>query len=106
MERECLRNHNVHLVIHYDPVDTLDPELNARREQVADILHRRDPRLSIHDFRMVRGLSMTNLVFDVSLPLDLRGQEDSIRRELEEKLNADSRVTYYTIITFDTAALN
>lgn len=106
MERECLRNHNVHLVIHYDPVDTLDPELNARRDQVAAILRQRDPRLSIHDFRMVRGLSMTNLVFDVSLPLDLRGQEDTIQQELEEKLNADSRVTYYTVITFDTAALN
>ena len=106
MERECLRNHNVHLVIHYDPVDTLDPELNARREQVADILRQRDPRLSIHDFRMVRGLSMTNLVFDVSLPLDLRGQEADIQKALEEKLNADSRVTYYTMITFDAEALN
>ena len=106
MERECLRNHNVHLVIHYDPVITDDPELNARRDQVAAILRQRDPRLSIHDFRMVRGLSMTNLVFDVSLPLDLRGQEEEIRKELEETLNADSRVTYYTVITFDAAELN
>ena len=106
MERECLRSHNVHLVIHYDPVITDDPELNARRDQVAAILRQRDPRLSIHDFRMVRGLSMTNLVFDVSLPLDLRGQEEEIRKELEETLNADSRVTYYTVITFDAAELN
>ena len=29
MERECLRSHNVHLVIHYDPVVTDDPELTA-----------------------------------------------------------------------------
>ena len=102
MERECLRSHNIHLVIHYDPVITNDPELNARREQVAAILAQRDPRLTIHDFRMIRGISLTNLVFDVTLPQDLRGQEEIIRKRLEEKLNANSDVTYYTDITFDT----
>jgi divalent metal cation (Fe/Co/Zn/Cd) transporter len=101
MERECLRSHNVHLVIHYDPVVTNDPELNARREQVSAILRSLDPRLSIHDFRMVRGNSMTNLVFDVSLPLDLRGQEQAIREQLEERLNEESDITYYAVITFD-----
>ena len=102
MERECLRSHNIHLVIHYDPVVTDDPELNARREQVAQILAQRDPRLTIHDFRMIRGISLTNLVFDVTLPPDLRGQEQIIRKRLEEKLNENSNVTYYTDITFDT----
>ena len=101
MERECLRNHNVHLVIHYDPVITDDPELNARKEQVAAILAGRDPRLKIHDFRMVRGFSMTNLVFDVTLPMDLRGQEKDIQQMLEEQLNENSRIRYYTVITFD-----
>ena len=101
MERECLRSHNVHLVIHYDPVVTDDPELNARREQVAAILREMDTRLSLHDFRMVRGNSMTNLVFDVSLPLDLRGQEQEIRQRLEERLNEESNITYYAVITFD-----
>jgi cation diffusion facilitator family transporter len=102
MERECLRSHNIHLVIHYDPVITDDPELNARREQVAQILAQRDPRLTIHDFRMIRGISLTNLVFDVTLPPDLRGQEKIIQQRLEEKLNENSNVTYYTDITFDT----
>ena len=102
MERECLRNHNVHLVIHYDPVVTDDPELNARKEQVSAILAKRDPRLKIHDFRMVKGFSLTNLVFDVTLPLDLRGQEKAIQKMLEEQLNENSNIRYYTVITFDT----
>jgi len=101
MERECLRRHNVHLVIHYDPVITDDPELNARKAQVADILARRDPRLKLHDFRMVKGFSLTNLVFDVTLPLELRGQETEIRAMVEEKLNAESNIRYYAVITFD-----
>ena len=103
MERECLRNHNIHLVIHYDPVDIHDPELKARKEQVAAILQQFDPRLSLHDFRMVRGLSLTNLVFDVTLPPDLRGKEPEIRQRIETTLNENSRVTYFTVITFDNA---
>jgi cation diffusion facilitator family transporter len=101
MERECLRNHNIHLVIHYDPVDIHDPELNARKEQVAGLLKDFDPRLTLHDFRMVRGLSLTNLVFDVSLPMDLRGKEKQIQQMVETTLNENSRVKYYTVITFD-----
>lgn len=106
MERECLRSHNIHLVIHYDPVVTNDPEQNAKREQVAALLKSRDPRLSIHDFRMVRGMNLTNLIFDVALPADLRGQEKEIKTFLEQALNENSDVTYCTVITFDAAAFN
>ena len=101
LERLCLEQHNIHLVIHYDPVVTDDPELNARKEQVTAILANHDPRLKIHDFRMVKGFSLTNLVFDVTLPLDMRGQEKEIQKMLENQLNENSNIRYYTVITFD-----
>ncbi len=104
MERECLRSHNVHLVIHYDPVITDDPVLTALKEQVTALLRQRDPRLSLHDFRMVRGKRHTNLVFDVALPSDLAGQEEAITRGLEDALNEDGGMTYHLRITFDSAA--
>jgi cation diffusion facilitator family transporter len=103
MERECLRSHNVHLVIHYDPVDIHDPELTARKEQVAAILSRRDPRLTLHDFRMVQGRRHMNLVFDVPLPVDLRGKESGIRQSIEEQLNEEGPLTYHVKIIFDLA---
>ena len=106
MERECLRSHNVHLVIHYDPVVTDDPELQRLKQLVQAYLQTQDSRLSIHDFRMVRGDENTNLIFDVALPSDLRGQEKDIRRKLEAKLNENSAMTYHCVITFDTAAFN
>jgi len=106
MERECLRNHSIHLVIHYDPVVTDDPELNARKEQVSQLLRTYDERLSLHDFRMVKGTSLTNLIFDVALPSDLRGQEKQIQGAIEKTLNDESNVTYYTVITFDAASFN
>jgi cation diffusion facilitator family transporter len=101
MERVCLRNFGIHLVIHHDPVVTDDPGLTQMRDRILALLQSFDPRLTLHDFRMVKGYSMTNLVFDVALPPDLRGSEQDIRRQVEEELNAHSRVTYYAVITFD-----
>ena len=106
MERECLRSHNIQLVIHYDPVVTDDPELDRLRELVAGWMRQQDPRLSIHDFRMVKGEVHTNLIFDVALPQDLRGKEKALRTNLETYLNRDSSITYHLVITFDPEAFN
>ena len=103
MERECLRSHNIHLVIHYDPVIMDDPELNRLRERVHQLLKDRDERLSVHDFRMTRGIGHTNLIFDISLPTNLRGQERDIQSRLEQQLNEGSVTAYRTVITFDPA---
>lgn len=106
MERECLKNHGVHLVIHYDPVVTDDPELERMRALVAAILRVKDEGISIHDFRMVPGVGHTNLIFDVALPLRLQGQEKAIQIALEAALNDLGEGTYHTVITFDPAAFN
>jgi hypothetical protein len=106
MERECLRSHNIHLVIHYDPVITNDPEINRLRTLCNQFLARQDARLTLHDFRMVRGAAHTNLIFDVSLPASLRGQEKEIQKTLEKQLNEGTAMTYHTVITFDPAEFN
>ena len=103
MEEECMRSHGVHMVIHYDPIVTDDPEVERLKQLVIMILHIKDERLSIHDFRMVQGQGHENLIFDVLLPLDLKGQEKSIKKSLDEALNTIEPKTYYTKITFDTA---
>lgn len=103
MEQECMKSHGVHLVIHYDPIVTDDPEAERLRQLVITILQVRDERLSIHDFRMVQGQGHENLIFDVLLPLDLKGQEKSIQKSVETALNTIEPKTYYTKITFDTA---
>ena len=104
MERECLKSHGVHLVIHYDPVVTDDPELERMRLLVTAILRVRDERLSIHDFRMTPGEDCTTLIFDVALPVQLQGQEQTIQAALEAALNDMGEKKYATVITFDPAA--
>lgn len=106
MEQECMKSHGVHLVIHYDPIVTDDPEAERLRQLVITILQVKDERLSIHDFRMVQGQGHENLIFDVLLPRDLKGQEKNIQNSIETALNAIEPKTYYTKITFDTAFIH
>lgn len=106
MERECLKIYGVHLVIHYDPVVTDNPELERLYHLVTAILKVKDERMSIHDFRMVPGTEHTNLIFDITFPTELRGQENIIKSALENALNDLGEGTYYTVITFDPVAFN
>ena len=103
MERECLRSHNVHLVIHYDPVVIDDPVLTALKAKVQCLLQAKDSRLSLHDFRMVPGKRHMNLVFDVALPRDMKDQAEALRSWVEDTLNAEGDMVYHVIITFDIA---
>lgn len=106
MERECLRSHNVHLVIHYDPVVVDDPELDRLRRRVTCLLQSKDPRLTLHDFRMIRGKRHINLVFDVVIPRDLEPKKEEIRAFVEDTLNAEGEITYHVTMTFDMAEFN
>ncbi len=106
LERACLRSHNVHLVLHYDPVVTGDAELDRLRSLVQELLQQQDDRISIHDFRMVRGKGHTNLIFDMALPGELMPRQKQVKRQLDEALNAREETTIYTVVTFDLAAFN
>jgi len=101
MERECLKNYGTHLVIHYDPVVTNDPEVNSTKRLVNTIIKVRDGRLTIHDFRMKDDGESVKMSFDMILPEDLRGQEQSIKETVEKALNSLDSKKYYADITFD-----
>ena len=100
LERKCLQELGVHLVIHYDPVVIGDPEMDEIRFLLTQTLAGIDERLSIHDFRMVKS-GHINLIFDITLPHDLSGQEKAIRQALENALTENRQGTYYLVITFD-----
>ena len=107
LERACYENHNVHLVIHYDPVVVGNEELDGMRRVVTQVLAQQDSRLSLHDFRMVRGKGHTNLIFDVALPFDMKGREKQLKKGIDKALSQQQQdTTYYTVITFEPEAFN
>jgi cation diffusion facilitator family transporter len=105
IEHEIKEKHNVDLVIHYDPIVTNDDELNAVKARVLEALREIDPRLAMHDFRMVRGSGHTNLIFDLVVPHDLENQREALKKQINDKIQFGDK-KYYAVITFDLEAFN
>lgn len=105
IEREFQAKHNIQLVIHYDPLVMDNEDLFQARQLMESIVKQIDARLSIHDFRMVRGPGHTNLIFDLVLPHDLTGKEAELKSAIDQALK-NSGSQYYTVITFDSQAFN
>ena len=98
LECDALRELNVHLVIHHDPVPVNDAEWGRLREQVERIALAVDERLSIHSFRMVRGRGMPRLVFDLATPYGM--DQERLRLTLRERMVEDG-ITNPVTIRFD-----
>ncbi len=98
------KKEDIQLVIHLDPVVTSDEELHeVRREIDAIVLVVADELgvpLSIHDFRMVRGVTHTNLIFDVVVPFECKHSEHEICDIFAAKVRALSS-DYNTVISVD-----
>ena len=100
MERECLKNYGTHLVIHYDPVVTDDPEVNSTKRLVNTIIKVRDGRLTIHDFRMVPGPSHTNLIFDTVVPYGVKLDRVQVQKRIGE-LVRELGEQYFAVVQID-----
>lgn len=103
MEIDALQELNVHLVIHYDPVCTDDAELNEMRALLENILPEIDPRLSMHDLRMIRGSKHTRLAFDLAVPYAMSDRHEAIKQQIDEALLMRGK-DYKTMIRFDGTA--
>lgn len=87
-------------VIHMDPVVTDDALTNETRARVCEVVKGLDERATIHDFRMVPGITHTNVIFDVVVPFDVRLTERDIKRRVEHMIRAlDS--TFYAVVSVD-----
>ncbi len=70
-------------VIHMDPIATDDEQILAMKEKVAALVRCIDHGLSIHDFRMVVGTTHTNVIFDVTVPFEVKKSHGEIREDIE-----------------------
>ncbi len=100
IEWDALEKLNGHLVIHYDPVVLHDQELNAKRSTIDKLICGIDPRLSMHDFRMVRGSKQTKLVFDLAVPYSMTDRRRELKECIEKELSSRGMI-YDTVIRFD-----
>ena len=100
IEREVLDKEGVNLTIHYDPIETDDELTNEVRSFVAEHVKAIDSRITIHDLRVVPGITHTNVVFDVVVPYDIKFTDDEIRSRVDELVKSD-HPDFNTVLTID-----
>ena len=100
LECDALRELNVHLVIHHDPVAVNDAEWGRLRSIVEAAAAGVDARLSVHSFRLVRGRGMPRLVFDLAVPYGM--DQEAVRLILRERI-VEAGVTNPVTVRFDEA---
>ena len=98
LECDALRELNVHLVIHHDPVAVNDAEWASLRELVETVVNAVDEKLTVHSFRVVRRHGKTGLVFDLAVPYGV--EQEPLRRSICDALQSRG-VEYPVTVRFD-----
>ena len=93
IERDSIRELGIYLVIHMDPIELNNEQLDKTKNQVTAELQKLDESLSIHDFRMVDGNNQINLIFDLVVPAAYdKEKRKEICKELRTQMHkVDSR---------------
>ena len=68
VEKEIMNRFNMIICIHMDPIVVDDEELEHYKQLVNQVISQYNSEYSFHDFRMVKGPTHTNLIFDLIVP--------------------------------------
>lgn len=100
IERDFSRDLGIHMVIHLDPVIVGDARTDALHCKVQSLVTALYPTVTIHDFRVIWGVTHSNIVFDAAVPFAVKDSDAVITQKLEaeiQKLDPN----YRTVVTID-----
>ena len=100
IEKRLFSELGVRTTIHMDPIVTNDEETDALKTEVIKIVTLTDPVLTIHDFRFVKGITHSNLIFDVCAPFELKLSDEELKMSISSNLSK-LNPNYFAVITID-----
>lgn len=89
-----------HAVIHMDPIITNDEMTNTLKQQTINILKDIDSAMTLHDFRLVKGPTHTNIIFDIVVPFSCKIDDAGLRQQIDSSLK-EINPGYNTVIDID-----
>lgn len=101
IEHELQEKLHCSATIHMDPIVTDDKEVLAMKAKVEEMVHFLDESFSMHDFRMVKGATRTNLIFDVEVPRKTSYTDNEIVNWLKERIHELPGSKYFAVIQID-----
>ncbi len=90
----------LNLVVHFDPIVTKDEAVYDIRHWLAEEVLKIDPRLTIHDLRIVNGPTHTNLIFDCVVPTGFSTPDREVKKQISA-LVREKYPNHYCVITID-----
>ena len=100
IEKECFEKLSINTVIHMDPVVLNDPYTDKVHNDFINIINKFDMNLSIHDFRIVKGPTHTNVLFDIVVPHDKKIKDEKLK-ELIQEYASEINKEYICVIGID-----
>ena len=101
IEHELQEKLNCSATIHMDPIVTDDKEVLEMKAKVEAMVQSLDEAFSMHDFRMVKGTTRTNLIFDVEVPRKTSLTDNEIMNRLKEQVHGLPGSKYFAVIQID-----
>ena len=101
IEHELQEKLNCSATIHMDPIVTDDKEVLEMKAKVEAMVQSLDEAFSMHDFRMVKGPTRTNLIFDVEVPRKTSLTDNEIMNRLKEQVHGLPGSKYFAVIQID-----
>ena len=97
IEEAFLKDLKIHLVVHTDPVQTDNQEVNKLKTKVQSILSKYNKSLVVSDFRVSEKTKYTLVMFDCIVPYGSGITKTKIINQLKEKLNQNDKVFKFRI---------
>ncbi len=86
--------------IHLDPIVTDDEQTTALFAEVKEKACEISPDITVHDFRFVKGVTHSNLIFDIVLPFESALTPDEAKARMCQKIKEIDE-SYEAVITVD-----
>ena len=102
IEQDIKNLYGIEIVIHMDPIETDNEELNEASMIVREVLKEIDPELKFHDFRMVKGDTHTNFIFDVVVPFKYKIKDEELITLIKNRVS-EKNEKYKCVIMIDNA---
>ncbi|MBC8535395.1 cation diffusion facilitator family transporter [Feifania hominis] len=99
IEREFAQE-GINLVVHLDPIVTDDEQITDLRRMTVRAVSTLGEHFSIHDFRVVKGVYHTNLIFDVVVPTDCSLRDQELLARIDAAVKQEDP-NCYTVVTID-----
>ncbi len=86
--------------IHMDPIVVDDAENDAMKSFALECVKLVDERLDIHDFRFVKGKTHTNLLFDISVPFEMKLKDGEIVVAIQKRIS-EQKPDHFIVVNVD-----